>query len=213
MSPIALRIGMTLIVGLMISACGMFGAEEPTPIGDGKAPAAGTAYPAPGSTATVAPTTGATAAAPTVAPPPAGSGSQSLVGSEWTLLASGDLNGDTKADVVAIKLTQGVTPDASFRQPPYSAYKGPASEMVIVQAGDDGRPQIQTVLTGGGLSAGGVGLLSFGSAAGYMVYVTPGASPLVSIRAINAAGTPLGATAGLVWNGSRYALYQAPIGK
>lgn len=164
----------------------------------------GQAYPGPGTpTAIVAQPAPTLAPAPVVAP----AASAALVGPEWTILASGDLNGDKIADLVGIKLAQGVVPDATFTQPGFSVYKGPASEIVIVQAGGDGKPQIQAILTGGGLSAAGVGLASFSGAAGYMVSVTPGVRPLVSILPINQAGAPLGRAVGLEWTGSGYALF------
>lgn len=150
--------------------------------------------------ATIAP--GATAV-PGSAPVPAAvptSVARSLVGPEWTLLYAGDLNADSRADVVAIKLAQGVTADATFRQPGYSAYKGPASEMVIVQAGDDGKPQVLLTLAGGRVQAGSNTVASVDGAAAYMVNVTPGAQPLITIWGISAAGKPVGSAVGIEWN-------------
>jgi hypothetical protein len=201
MSQLIRSVALLLACAVMLGACELGATQAPdaTPTGETKAAppdaAAAQPYPAPESPAvpTLAP-----------APAPAAPAAQALVGAEWTVLASGDLNADTRPDVVGVKLAQGVTPDATFRQPGYAGYKGPAAEVVIVQTGADGKPQIQAILTGGGLSANGAGLASFSGAAGYMVFVSPGARPLVSILAINTAGAPIGGAVGLEWNGSAY---------
>jgi hypothetical protein len=126
-----------------------------------------------------------------------------LVGTEWTLLYQKDLNVDGQADVVGVKLASGVTPDAMFKQAGYSIYKGPVAELVIVQAGSDGKPQIQASVTKGVLTVGGVVLADFSNPAAYMVSVTPGSRPLVSIWAINAAGVTQGKLVGLEWNSAQ----------
>jgi hypothetical protein len=159
-------------------------------------------YPAPGTPVvpvvpTAAPT--ALATAPIVVPAPSGQ----LVGAEWTLLYQGDLNADGKPDVVGIKLAQNVKPNTTFQQPGYSAYKGPATEVVIVQAGADGKPQIQALFTQAGVSAAGASLASFTNPAALMTSVVPGSRPLVSIWAIDAAGAPQGRAVGLEWNAAQ----------
>jgi hypothetical protein len=186
MSPTARRLALALICALALAGCELNpGAASPPP-GQTKAgdatPQPSDAYPAP---ATAVP---ATATAVPVLAPTAVSGA--LLGSEWTLLYSGDLNGDGKADVVGVKLVQGVAPGDTFRQAGYSSYKGPASEVVIVQAGDGGAPVIQADLTGA-VSPG---------AAALMVSVAPGSTPLVSVWGISQAGAPVNRAVGLVWD-------------
>jgi hypothetical protein len=204
------RFALSLLSTILLAACqlgaGPDSAATVTP-GPGRAGATvvgiNTPYPAPGTAVVptaLIPTAGpvaTTAPGPIVVPAPGGP----LVGPEWTVLYQKDLNADGKADVVAVKLASGITPGATFKQPGFSAYKGPVLEMVIVQAGANGNPEIQASLTKSGLSVGGVLLTSFNSPAAYMVNVTPGARPLVSIWAINAAGAPQGNLVGLEWNG------------
>jgi hypothetical protein len=209
MSPTtARRFALVAVCALGLTACSLNPfASEPSPIptaSDGRAgqPLPADAYPGPGTATVPAATTVAPAPQPTTAAaqPTAPAGQQPLVGPEWTILASGDLNADGRPDVVGIKLAQGVTPDATFRQPGYAAYKGPAAEMVIVQAGGDGRPQIQTALTRTALSSGSGTLASFSGASGFMVNVTPGTRPLVTIWPLSSAGAPLGRAVALEWS-------------
>lgn len=212
MSSAARRLALSVLSTILLAGCqlgaGSDSAATVTP-GTGRAGstvlADATAYPAPGTPAvpTAAPPTTAPAAttAPIIVPAAGGP----LVGPEWTILYQRDLNADGQADVVAVKLASGITPDATFRQPGFSAYKGPVLEMVVVQAGSDGRPQVQASLSKGSLNSGGVSLAGFSNPAAYMVSVTPGARPLVSIWAINTAGAPQGKLVGLEWNGAQRA--------
>ena len=135
-----------------------------------------------------------------------------LVGPEWTILYSGDLNGDGAADVVAVKPAAGVTPNAVFQQPQYVNFKGPAEALVIVQANPSGQPYVQVEATRVLLRASGNTLTTFTNAAGHMARVNAGRQPQLDIQAIDSNGAPIGRVLGLVWNpgtGS-YAIYTAP---
>jgi len=210
MSSAARSLALSLLVATLLAACqpgagSNLSASTVTP-GTGRAGATvvvgNTAYPAPGTVVVptaLLPTAGpvaTTAPGPITVPAPGGQ----LVGPEWTILYQKDLNADGKSDVVGVKLASGITPDGTFKQPGFSAYKGPVLELVIVQDGSDGKPQILANLTKSGLTVGGVVLANFSNPAAYMVSVTPGARPLVSIWAINAAGAPQGKLVGLEWN-------------
>jgi hypothetical protein len=207
MSPTLRNITLLTVCLILLGACAQNPFNRtPTATTDTKAgdpsqqapivPTAIEAQPAPAATPVPAPAAGQVAAP-----------GAALVGPEWTILASGDLNGDSAGDVVGVKLIPNLTGDATFKQPQYAAYKGPASEVVIVQAGADGKPQIQAIVTGGGLSVAGTTLATFAGAAGYMVSITPGNRPVLSIQAITAAGAPSGRPIGLEWTGSGYALF------
>ncbi len=220
MSQMARRLTLVLLCGLALASCSAFNQQEPTPPG-GKAstPAPGTdgltptgagqattpttegAYPPPGHP-TAAP------GAPTAQPSAGGP----LVGPEWTILYSGDLNGDGAADVVAVKPAAGVTPNPVFQQPQYANFKGPAEALVIVQANPSGQPYVQLEGTRVLLRASGNTLTTFTNAAGHMARVNAGRQPQLDIQAIDSNGAPIGRVLGLVWNpgtGS-YAIYSAP---
>lgn len=176
-----------------------------TPTTAGQAPTV-TVNPYPGpATATTAPgqptaTTVVGQPGPTAVPGP-------LVGPEWTILYSGDLNADGRADVVAYKASS-VVPANTFTQPGFTNYKGAASTIVIVQADSAGRPQVMAEFTPQTVksTAGTLATLSPAPAA-FMVSVTPGARPLISVLEINASGATYRAAIGLVWSGSSYALF------
>jgi hypothetical protein len=152
---------------------------------------------------------------PGAQPPPAtqapGAGGP-LVGPEWTILYSGDLNGDGAPDVVAYKPAAGVTPDATFQQAQYANFKGAADTLVIVQANPSGQPYIQVEATKTLLRSGGNTLTSFTGAAGHMARVNAGRQPQLDVVAVGPNGAPIGRTLGLVWNpgSGTYVIYTAP---
>jgi hypothetical protein len=163
-------------------------------------PAAGTAVaqtPDPGTAATATqPSTGTVA---TPAPGVAG-----LLGPEWTVAYSGDLNQDGRADAIGWIPAAGVTKGPTFNQAQYANYTGPASQMVIVHGGADGRPQVRFVGTTAALTADGTALVSFDAArrpAAFMVQINPrGVPSLLDVLQVNASGEPFAQGIGIRWN-------------
>jgi hypothetical protein len=215
----ARRLTLVALLGATLAACSLFPGQQPAqaptqPAGE-TAAIPGQSYPPPGTAttaqptavaqATAAPTAAGTAVpptttlvAPTVAPPSVG-----LLGPEWTVAYSGDLNGDGRADALGWAGASGVPKGPTFNQPLYAAYLGPASQVVIVQAGQDNRPQVQLLATTTQLTAGGTNLATFDAArrpAGFMLKVTPGAPVLLDMIQVNASGEPAAQGIGIRWD-------------
>jgi hypothetical protein len=142
-------------------------------------------------------------------PPPAGGGP--LVGPEWTVLYSGDLNGDGAPDVVAYK-PASLTAGPAFQQAQYANFKGVADAIVVVQANPAGQPYVQVEGSKTLLRSAGNTLTSFTGAAGHMARVNVGRQPQLDIQAVDANGAPIGRMLGLAWDGAagRYVIYTAP---
>jgi hypothetical protein len=209
------------LLGVTLAACAAPGTTQqptnpPGPASAGETAAIpGASYPAPGTATTEIAPTGApavTAEAPTSAPassdtaaPTAATGTTSLVGPEWTVAATGDFDLDGRADVIAWKPST-VQKGPTFGQPLYANYVGPASEMVIVHAGADGRPQLRFQAGQGGLFAGDRALVSFASSgvtrpAALMFQVNlRGVPSLVDVLQVNASGEPYAQGIGVRWN-------------
>lgn len=153
----------------------------------------------PGTAATAAATAAPTAAQATAAPSVAG-----LLGPEWTVAYSGDLNLDGRADAIGWAPAAGVPKGPTFNQAQYASYVGPASQVVIVHAGPDGRPQVQFHGTTFGLNAGNTVLTAFDASrrpAAFMVLVNPRGTPsLLDMLQVNASGEPFAQGIGIRWN-------------
>ncbi len=204
-----------MFVGTVSGSCANPFAGRPSPSSDTSIMAVVTAYPAPATT--VAPTTSAPATVvPTVPPPPAtrptlAPGAESLVGPEWTIAYSGDLNTDGRADVVAYK-PGGVTPGPTFSRPGYTGYIGSVSEAVIVQADAAGRPQVLVSLSRSGITIGQRGAISFppsndarNNPVAIMLLIDTTQPPTIAALPINSSGEPYTQAAGVRWNRSRAA--------
>ncbi len=181
-----------LVAWLTLAACGGTDPQEATPeLRSGPAvmgypEPAEAGYPAPGAPP-AAPTSVPTSvpAAPTTAPAAAG-----LVGPEWTIAFSGDLNRDGRPDVVAYK-PAGIAPGPTFGQRSYTGYIGTATEAVIVQADDTGRPVVLVTMSPAGVAIGGMPVLSFdGARSAIMVNINTAEPALVSTLVVDAAGEP-----------------------
>ncbi len=203
-----------VFVGTASGGCAIPFAGQPSPTSDVSIMAVVTAYPAPvtivaptvSPLVTVAPTVPPPATRPTLAP-----GSESLVGPEWTIAYSGDLNADGRADVVAYK-PGGVTPGPAFSRPGYTGYIGSVSEAVIVQADTAGRPQVLVRLSRSGITIGQQGAISFppsndarNNPAAIMLLIDTTQPPAVAALPINSSGEPYTQAAGVRWNRSRAA--------
>ncbi|HWQ16058.1 MAG TPA: hypothetical protein VNL77_24875 [Roseiflexaceae bacterium] len=220
----ARRLALTALLGATLTACSLFPGQQPAQAPTrppGETPnIPGQSYPGPG-TPTVPPTAGAATAttvatapatavpptttlvAPTVAPPAVG-----LLGPEWIVAYSGDLNGDGRADALGWAPASGVPKGPTFNQPLYTAYLGPASQVVIVQAGQNNRPQVQLLATTTQLSAGATNLYTFDAArrpSGFMLKVTPGNPVLLDLIQVNASGEPAAQGIGIRWDRSALA--------
>ncbi len=204
-----------VLVGTASGGCANPFARQPSPTSDVSIMAVVTAYPAP--VTTVAPTVISSATvAPTVPPPPAtrptlAPGAESLVGPEWMIAYSGDLNADGRADVVAYK-PGGVTPGPAFSRPGYTGYIGSVSEAVIVQADTAGRPQVLVRLSRSGIMIGQQVATSFppsndarNNPAAIMLLIDTTQPPAIAALPINSSGEPYTQAAGVRWNRSRAA--------
>jgi hypothetical protein len=204
-----------VLVGAASGSCANPFAGQPSPTSDVSIMAVVTAYPAP---ATVAPPTASlpATAVPTVPPPPAtrptlAPGAESLVGPEWTIAYSGDLNADGRADVVAYK-PGGVTPGPTFSRSGYTGYIGSISEAVIVQADAAGKPQTLVRLSRSGVMFGQRVAVSFppsndarNNPVAIMLLIETTQPPVVAALPINSSGEPYTQAAGVRWNRSRAA--------
>lgn len=209
-----------MLVGIASGACTNPFTARPSPTGDASILAVVTAYPAPVITiapsatppATVAPTVPPPAMRPTLAP-----GADSLVGPEWTIAYSGDLNADGRADVVAYK-PASVTPGPTFNRPGYTAYIGSVSEAVIVQADAAGRPQTLVRLSRSGIVIGPRMAVRFppsneawNNPVAIMLLIETTQPPVIAALPINSNGEPYTQAAGVRWN-RRSAAYEVITG-
>ncbi len=158
------------------------------------------ARPSPTAQPTLIPAT-ATAPAPTATPLV----SSTLVGPEWTIAASGDINGDGSTDVIAYK-PANITRSPLVSSASYADYNLIASELVIVQEGADGRPQLQLGVTTDAIYAADTLLLDYPAEdtlrtpAAFLLAVDA-ASPIpVRIIPLNSAGEPYTQGVGMAWN-------------
>jgi hypothetical protein len=228
----ARSVALVVVLGAALVACALPGQQAPSqPSGTAdETPLANQSYPGPG-TATVALPTGTTNQTPaagtavpgtavpgtqapgtaaTATPPATGSsatpapGAAGLLGPEWTVAYSGDFNLDGRADAIGWIPAAGVTKGPTFNQAQYANYTGPASQLVIVHGGPDGRPQVRFVGTTAGLTADNLSLVSFDAArrpAAFMVQVNPrGVPSLLDLLQINASGEPFAQGIGIRWN-------------
>lgn len=213
MLPKARIIGaLALCAGLALSACTNPFAARPSPTSEVSIMAEGavTAYPVPGTVVvpTAIPTPAAQATDPqaAVTQPTVAPGSETLVGPEWFIAYSGDLNADGRPDVVAYK-AGGVLPGATFKRPEYSAYIGSASEAVIVQADATGKPQVLVSMSRTGISLGNRVAVTFPPSSdaarnpvALMILVGAAQPATISALPINAGGEPYTQAAGVRWN-------------
>jgi hypothetical protein len=215
-------LALTALLGVVLAACALPGQQppaQPQATGAGETPLAGQSYPPPG-TATVAipsataqagttPTVEGTAVAPTAAAPAATTPVAGLLGPEWTVAYSGDLNLDGRADAIGWVPAQGVPKGPTFGQAQYARYVGPASQIVIVHASADNRPQVQFLGTGVELRAGSTLLASFDAArrpVGFMLNVNPSGTPsLLDLIQVNGSGEPMAQGIGIRWDAASQA--------
>ncbi len=117
---------------------------------------------------------------------------KSLVGSEWTVLAQGDFNGDGRRDVVAYK-PGSVASRAIDPSMPYNT-----SQLVIVQEGSNGQPELQLDISPSQVFVPGNVLTRYGTPpSGFLVGI---AGQGVSFIPLGATGEPLGQRTTLTWN-------------
>jgi hypothetical protein len=162
-------------------------------------------------TATVGVPVQPTAMPPATATPPTGDGS--LVGPEWTIMAQGDINADGRRDVAAyqpatVALSGARYPDLTIQQV--------AREMVVVQAGASGQPELLLGISPSQVIVPGQTLFSFNPpAAAFLIglRVSQGAdTALIRFTPLGANGSPIGAPVTMVWDPSLtlYVPQQAP---
>ena len=222
-------LALLILIGLMVSACTNPFASQPSPtVGTSlMAEGAVTAYPAPATptppTATsptaipptaIPPTATSSTAIPPTVPPPSATRpalTPSLVGPEWTVAYSGDLNADGRPDVVAYK-PGAVAPGPSFRRPEYAGYVGSVSEAVIVQADAAGQPQVLVTMSRSGVAPGGRVVVGFPSSreawnnpVAVMLLIDTNQPPVVAALPVNSSGEPYTQAVGVRWNRSRAA--------
>ncbi len=126
-----------------------------------------------------------------------------MVGPEWQIAFTGDLNRDGRQDVVACKPAT-VTPDPALGgtdQPLTLA----VTEVLIVQEDAQGQPQTQASVTAQGVQAADVTLLlaaDFGEVypAAFLMEVDPQAEVVLSFIPLNADGMAYAQGFGLYWN-------------
>lgn len=150
-------------------------------------------------TATVLPVTQPTQPVATV-PPAAG-----LIGPEWTIAAAGDVNFDTRPDVIAYK------PATVVPRQPNADYPITAAEIVIVQQGASGQPEIQLAINLQGVVSTQqqiVGYPAGAGPAGFQARVAAGSGVPLSIIPLTAGGDPYAQGSGFAWNGAAQS-YQA----
>ncbi|MFO7167479.1 MAG: hypothetical protein DIU80_005565 [Chloroflexota bacterium] len=218
------------LLSITLAACANLGApQQPTnPPGPAGQPAGVASYPGPGVAATVtaiqAQPTVDTAQTPQTQPtadaaqtpqgiPTPDTVVGSLLGPEWTVAYSGDLNRDGRPDAVGWAPAPGMMPGQTFRQPMYTNYAGPASQVVIVQAGPDNRPQIQFLATTTRLTAGSTVLYNFDASrapAAFMVRVTAAGPTLLDVVQVDGAGEPIAQGIGIRWVDGAYRLSAGP---
>lgn len=216
----ARALALAVLLGATLAACTLPGqqAQSQTQTPAGETPLASQSYPAPGTATVALPTgtapAGAATAAPTAATaatsapaggaPAAATAVAGLLGPEWTVAYSGDLNLDGRADAIGWAPASGVPKGPTFNQAQYASYIGPASQVVIVHAGPDGRPQVQFHATTFGLNAGSTALATFDAArrpAAFMVLVNPrGVPSLLDLLQVNASGEPFAQGIGIRWD-------------
>ncbi len=212
-------LALLILIGLMVSACTNPFASQPSPtVGTSlMAEGAVTAYPAPAtpiSPTAIPPTAISSTAIPPTVPPPSATRpalAPSLVGPEWTVAYSGDLNADGRPDVVAYK-PGAVAPGPSFRRPEYAGYVGSVSEAVIVQADAAGQPQVLVTMSRSGVALGGRVVVGFPSSreawnnpVAVMLLIDANQPPVVAALPVNSSGEPYTSAVGVRWNRSRAA--------
>lgn len=137
---------------------------------------------------TIAPPTASplppTAAPPTAAPPTATPQPAPLVGPEWTVITTGDFDGNGVLDVVATKASPVI-----ISAPGGYPVSVQVSELVLVERRPDGGPRVRLALNSRGVFADGASIASFGDAnpAGFWVRSGEGAGAL-TITPLNGAG-------------------------
>ncbi len=212
-------LALLILIGLMVSACTNPFASQPSPtVGTSlMAEGAVTAYPAPAtpiSPTAIPPTATSSTAIPPTVPPPSATRpalAPSLVGPEWTVAYSGDLNADGRPDVVAYK-PGAVAPGPTFRRPEYAGYVGSVSEAVIVQADAAGQPQVLVTMSRSGVALGGRVVVGFPSSrealnnpVAVMLLIDTNQPPVVAALPVNSSGEPYTQAVGVRWNRSRAA--------
>jgi hypothetical protein len=130
-----------------------------------------------------------------------------LVGPEWTVVSRGDINQDGKEDVVAFKWPAFPVDAPIWQQSKtsYPSYTTASTEIVIVQRGDDGSPQILLDTSATTVESGGTVLVNYpsGSVAGYLLRTSAGATVPVSFMPINGDFSGFGQDVGVYWDASQ----------
>lgn len=138
----------TFLIGLcavILGACSFPGVSPSPPV---EITVVVTSTPAPASPTSIPPTATATTEPATATPAP----SSPLVGPEWQVALSGDINSDGIADVIAYK-PSSIALISFFSGPVYASYDLVASEIVIVQEVAGAQPQVLLSVAPQGITA------------------------------------------------------------
>ncbi|MCG8348498.1 MAG: hypothetical protein MI924_12060 [Chloroflexales bacterium] len=180
----------TFLIGLcavILGACNFPGAPPPSPV-IVEVTVVTTATTAPTS---IPPTAVATVEPATATPAP----SSPLVGPEWQVAFSGDINSDNIADVIAYK-PSNITPIRFFSGPDYASYDRVASEIVIVQEVAGAQPQVLLRVAPQGITAITAPLAEYpafdpvSAVAAFLIAVDPRGLVPLNIIPITGSGEP-----------------------
>jgi hypothetical protein len=131
--------------------------------------------------------------APTTVPAP--TAQKPLVGTEWAVLAQGDFNGDGRRDVLAYK-PGSVAPKVIDPNQPLLV-----SELVIVQEGTTGQPELQLSITPTQVFVPGRALVRYAAPpSGFQVGIVAGRQGALQFTALDATGQPINQRILLAWD-------------
>jgi hypothetical protein len=115
------------------------------------------------------------------------------VGTDWSIAANSDINGDGKAEIVAYSAS-GMAPSSAFAGPAYAGYDLVASGLVVAQRGDDDGVRFMLRVAPGGVTVDGIQVTSFSPGAAALLVQRLGAQ--IAVIPLNSAGE--GYTSGVV---------------
>jgi hypothetical protein len=132
---------------------------------------------------------------PAPATVPAPTAQKPLVGTEWAVLAQGDFNNDGRRDVLAYK-PGSVAPRVIDPTQPLLV-----SELVIVQEGTTGQPELQLSIAPTLVFVPGRALVRYATPpSGFQVGIVAGRQAALQFTALGATGEPIGQRMLLAWN-------------